>query len=959
MMRIRAFLWGTILGIISALILAGDHPNPFSDPYENRIADASRAMHEGRFESAGALFKSAYSLAQKKGDLEGQANCLIHSALMAWNLGKMSDATKQFEDARNMLTGRKGTKRDFCDAALSISARYRQGKDRRDSGDFDKAIELFLAAVKLSRSIKSPELEVKCLRQLSICYWEKNELEQYFELNRTACNIAHSLCHRREEGNCLNNMGTFFWRTNDYSHALESYDSALDLYKYDGDPESISSCLNNLSILYMTFSEFEKAIYYAEKAISEDEKSTNMNNLCTDFVNLGLLYKKKGNLLGDKENFIKAFSFLGRSSDLARKLNNKKLEMKSFNNLGDLYLSIGDTNGARPNFQKATRLANALRDFEESYSINNNLGLCALKENNIEEAQSKYLLTIKNEARIVNSEIIEEAYYGLGQCYELRNQDERALVCYKKCVDIIDLIRSRIYLDSFKSGFARAKWPVFQRLLNLLVKMRGNNSSPAIDEEIFLYIEKAKARAFLESLVESRVDIGRKLDPRLKEEECQISNRISAISVSLAKSASDSTDRKVLLADLAREEESFLRLISRMRTADPAVASLIVPEIGTAADIRNCLLGQNDILIEYFLAEPLSLLAVVEKDRLAVHVLPSKTDLIDSVKGFIKYISNRPSSIGDLRPAARRIFNEILFPLREGSAAAKKGLIIVPDGIFCFLPFEALIDEKWRDGNRYLVERYDVSYAPSAATLKWLATSLVSAAPSEGLLALGDPDYIQPSPELAGSRSSPGNFSAVEAIYDSLPTSREEIKTISKYFPKHRRKLFLGADAREEILKNSNGHRFSVVHLACHSYIDESHPFRSALVFSAPGAGMEDGFLQVRELYNLRLPADLVVLSACRTARGRMESWEGVLGMPRIFFYTGARSVVSTLWPIDDRSTAFFMDRFYGGLSRGLSKSKSLQRAKIDMIHAGYADPHYWAPFILNGDKRSSVGLQN
>jgi CHAT domain-containing protein len=353
------------------------------------------------------------------------------------------------------------------------------------------------------------------------------------------------------------------------------------------------------------------------------------------------------------------------------------------------------------------------------------------------------------------------------------------------------------------------------------------------------------------------------------------------------------------------------------------------------------------------------LLAVLEKDRLAVHVLPSKTDLIDSVKGFIKYISNRPSTIGDLRPAARRIFNEILFPLREGSAAAKKGLIIVPDGILYFLPFETLIDEKWKDGNRFLVERYDVSYAPSATTLKWLATSPVSVVPSEGLLAIGDPDYNHLSPELAGNRSSHGNFLAVEAIYDSLPTSREEIKTISKYFPKHRRKLFLGADAREEILKNSNGHRFSVVHLACHSYIDESHPYRSALVFSAPGAGMEDGFLQVRELYNLRLPADLVVLSACRTARGRMESWEGVLGMPRIFFYTGARSVVSTLWPIDDRSTALFMDRFYGGLSRGLSKSKSLQRAKIDMIHAGYADPHYWAPFILNGDKRSSVGLQN
>ena len=489
--------------------------------------------------------------------------------------------------------------------------------------------------------------------------------------------------------------------------------------------------------------------------------------------------------------------------------------------------------------------------------------------------------------------------------------------------------------------------------------MRRNNSTPAIDEEIFLYIEKAKARAFLESLVESRVDITHRLDPRLKEEENRISLRISAIVSSLTGLGPDSAERKTILADLAREEESYLRLSSRMRTADPATANLIMPEISTAAEIRLRQLDQNEVLFEYFLAEPVSLLAIVEKDHMAVHILPSKTDLINSVKGFIKFVSSRPSFNGELRPAARRIFREIMFPLSESALAAKKKLIIVPDGILYFLPFEALIDEKWKGGNRYLVERFEISYVPSSTTLRWLTTSPVSSAATEGLLALGDPDYEGLRGEARESERLSGNPWVIGGIFDPLPTSREEIKTIAKYFPRNRQNLFLGADAREEVLKNSNGHRFSVVHLACHGYIDEGHPIRSALVFSASRKGTEDGFLQVRELYNLQLPADLVVLSACRTARGWMDSWEGVLGMSRIFFYAGARSVVSTLWPIEDRSTAFFMDRFYGGMSRGLSKSRSLQRAKIDMIHNGYQDPHYWAPFILSGDSRSSPGLYN
>jgi CHAT domain-containing protein/tetratricopeptide (TPR) repeat protein len=958
-MRIRAFIGGTVLGVISGLIFAGDRSIQFYDPYESCIADAESATHEGRFESARTLFQSAYLQAQEKGDLEGQANCLIRSAIMAWNLGKMADSTKQFEAARDLLLARTGSKRDFCEAALRISDRYQQGKNRRDSGDFVQAIESFQAAVQLSRSIGSPELEVKCLRQLSTCYWEKNELEKYFELNKTARDIAHSLCHRREEGVCLNNMGIFYSYSNDYSKALDCFDRALALFENDSTAENISSCLNNFAILYMNLSEYEKAIEYIKRVLSLDEKAHNNINICKDLNNLGLFYKNKGRSSLKIEDYKNALTYLFCSLNIAENMQLKRVIIKTNNNIGETLYSMNDYNGAIRYFSKAKSDSKTSTDISETCNILNNIGNCNLKNRYYDLAEESYLTVLKNEAQIVDSEIIEEAYYGLGQCCELCNQDERALVCYKKCVAIIDFIRGRIHIDSFKSGFARAKLKVFQSLLNLLVKMRRNHSSPAIDEEIFLYIEKAKARAFLESLAESRVDFSQKLDPRLKDEESRISRRISAITASLARLASNSLDRKGLLTDLAREEESYLRLSSRMRTADPAVASLIMPKVATAEDIRNRLLGQNDVLIEYFLAEPVSLLAVVEKDRMAIHVLPSKTDLINSVKGFIKYVSSRPSSNGELRPAARRIFSEILFPLREGSLAAKKRLIIVPDGILYFLPFEALIDEEWKGGTRYLVEHYEISYMPSATTLKWLATSPVSSAPSEGLLALGDPDYEKSSGDIAGSRFFPGNSLGIEGIFDPLPTSREEIKTISKYFPRHRRKLFLGAEAREEILKNSNGHRFSVVHLACHSYIDESHPFRSALVFSASRAGGEDGFLQVRELYNLRLPADLVVLSACRTARGWMESWEGVMGMPRIFFYTGARSVVSTLWPIEDRSTALFMDRFYGGMSRGLSKSKSLQRAKIDMIHAGYADPHYWAPFILNGDSRSSIGMQN
>jgi CHAT domain-containing protein/Tfp pilus assembly protein PilF len=960
LMRIRAPLWGTVLGIISGLIFVGDRSRPiFSDSFERAIIDAEQEASSGHFESALILFQSALSYARKEGKIKEQANCLIRSAIMAWNLGKIPDTIKLFEGARDLFPRQQGPQRIYCEAALRISDLYQQAKSRRDAGDFDQSIALFLQSITLSRSIQSPELEVKCLRQMSICYWEKNELEHYFELNRTAREIAHGLCHHREEGICLNNMGIFFSFSNDYSKALDCFDRALSFFKIDGTSENISNCLNNIAILYTKFSEYEKAIDNIEMALAIDEKSHNNANICMDLNNLGLFYKNKGtnSLRGADCN--SAIAHLFRSLEIAEKLQLKKMIIKINNNIGETLFEIHDYRGALKYFNTAMFYSKSSTDINEACSIANNVGNCYLKDGQYFYAENLYKLTLKNEAQISNSEILQEAYFGLGQCYEKWNRDEQALSCYKKCVTIIDFIRARIHIDTFKAGFARAKLEVFQSLLNLLVKMRKGNSAAAIEEEIFLYIEKAKARAFFESLVESRVDVTNRLDPKLKAEEAKISRRISSLTTSLSNRIPDLPNKKMLLAELAREEEAYMRLSSRMRTADPALANLILPEISTVQEIRSRLLGKDDVLIEYFLAEPVSFLAVIEKERMSVHLLPSKTVLVDSVKGFIKFVSGRNPVSGDIRPAARRIFQEILFPLRESWLGSKKKLIIVPDGILYFLPFEALIDESWRGGNQYLIEHYEISYMPSATTLKWLAASPASKNPAEGLLALGDPDYVKRGDGEEGSLPGLGISRVLDDAFDPLPKSRQEIRTVAQYFPRRKQKIFLGPEAREEILKNADGHHFSIIHLACHSYIDESHPFRSALILAVPRKGGEDGLLQVRELYNLKLPADLVVLSACRTARGRMDSWEGVLGMPRIFFYTGARSVVSTLWPIEDRSAAFFMDRFYGGMSRGLSVSKSLQRAKIDLIHLGYADPHYWAPFILNGESRLMINMGN
>jgi CHAT domain-containing protein len=181
---------------------------------------------------------------------------------------------------------------------------------------------------------------------------------------------------------------------------------------------------------------------------------------------------------------------------------------------------------------------------------------------------------------------------------------------------------------------------------------------------------------------------------------------------------------------------------------------------------------------------------------------------------------------------------------------------------------------------------------------------------------------------------------------------------ISRYFSKSKKDIYLGEQAKEEVLKRSSLKDYQIIHFACHGFLDEKFPFRSALVLSLYGDKEEDGFLQVREIYNLRLNAELVVLSACQTGKGSLEKGEGILGLPRIFFYAGAKSVLSTLWKINDKSTSLFMDYFYSFLAEGNELNQALRLAKMKMLNSKFSHPFYWAGFILSGNFNSKLAFE-
>jgi CHAT domain-containing protein len=187
-------------------------------------------------------------------------------------------------------------------------------------------------------------------------------------------------------------------------------------------------------------------------------------------------------------------------------------------------------------------------------------------------------------------------------------------------------------------------------------------------------------------------------------------------------------------------------------------------------------------------------------------------------------------------------------------------------------------------------------------------------------------------------------------VFDSLPYVEEEVADLERRFRPADIDSFRGPAATESAVKSLDLRAYRLIHLACHAFSDDSFPMRSALVLSPEAEEREDGYLQVSEIYGLRTNADLIVLSACQTGRGKVVMNEGNLGLPRVFFYAGARSVLSTLWPVNDKSSATFMRHFYDAYFRGEGKAAALRTAKKAMRNSRFSHPFFWAGYVLTGE---------
>jgi len=919
-----------------------------------------RFKKDGNFRGASEAFREALTSAIWMIDDRAQIDCLAKLGVVYWNLGDLAKSRKSYEEALALaVRGHLASEMGKCRLALDIDRLYRKGKDFSRANQLQKCIGCFKRAIELSKRLSSPDHEAKCLRWVSTAYYEQNDLNAFYEFNKKALQIYQRLRNEREKLYCIFNIGLYYKLQFELTLAAKYFYDGINIAQKLNLKSEEVDCHVCMGGIFADIGLYDKAIAFylnAQKILQNQSKLENYYSL---FNNLGVLYRRKSEL-DAKDKYLKiALSFFYEALNSVWQSGDKREEARILNNIGYALIKLG-------------RYPEALKILESGYkkaiyigspdliSLNLiNRGHVFLEQRRITEAVGAF----KNAVSLLNHTIpkrfLWEAYWGLGRCFEIQNNLSAAERAYRNSIALIEGDRNKLSLEADKAGFVRDKIAAYESLIHLLYRHYQLKGGDAQGAQIISIMERAKAQAFVETIRGMKLQVKPEITiegVRIKED---ISRSISILMRTLSRTDLPAAQRENLWGELSQQEEKYARWNDPAGLPDKR---LFRGGHFSMSQIQDYLRQNKTAVFEYLLGDERSYLAFLTGSAFKVFPLPSRSSVENSIRLYIKMVSSSSEEKFRGGLAARRLYQELLFPITQARPGDIENLVIIPDGLLYYLPFETLIsgDEPGVGSGRFLVENFSVSYAPSVSALMWISSIDKKRKPAKSLLAVGDPDYGFYAPQ--GSVSLPSPTQVLREMYldqgfslGPLPYTRTEIINISRNFPKEKVDIFLRDQASEEAIKKSPMTDYQVIHFACHGFLDERFPLRSALVLSPAGSLNEDGFLQVREIFNLRVQASLVVLSACQTGRGTLEKGEGLLGLPRVFFYIGAKSVIAALWPINDRSTSMFMKEFYSGLCRGLSKSRALREAKLSMLRSQFSHPFFWAAFVLNGDYRSTI----
>jgi len=959
MKRFLRFAAAVIILLLSsslALLPYQDSPSEpnsaLEEDYLPYFSQGEQARLQGKYEESIALFKQALALARKDQDHPVEVDALAKLGLLCWNTGELPDSIDFYEQALSAAGKAAVTdKKEEIQKCIQIYNLYEDGKDYFSEGDLGESIESLERAIALAKEIQSQEHEVKCLRSLSIRYLKLDDFDTYKSLSETALEIARRLNHEKEQGRCLFNIGYYYGASEDYSQALRHYEEALRKARTVEDYGDESDCLTNISNIYRRLGDFDKALEYLGQVLRIDREELESEEreayVAIDLNSIGVTYQKKALQSGKSEDLDLALENYEESLRIARRINEDEIEIKALNNIGMVYVDSGRNPEALEYFNLALAKAEETQDTEETANILVNIGIVYSQQEKYDLAVGSLQRALDAAARIGKENTLWEAHFEIANTYMKRGDYQKSLENYESSVEHLEKIRSTIQLEEFKASYLGTdkRIETYQNVVDLLYKLSRLEPEKPYGREAFHFLERAKARAFLDRLEVSKVNIAHGVGRELLIQEDDLMKEISAFNSELFKPGLSDPEKEDIRKKLNQSEDRLEALRRTIRISSPAYANLKYPQIISLEQAQMQLLDSKTAFFEYSLGEASSYVFIITRRDLKVFPLPPAGIIRSQVKEYLQAIAVRENTDFSL---GHELFKILVLP---GLDEKIKKIVIIPDDILHYLPFETLLSRE--EDNSWLVKDYKIAYAPSISSLREIIQQEGERKQKrpKDILAFGDPYFGPEEEKIETEDAAKSAGTAGFSQFARLKYSGQEIEKISALFKKENVSLFKREEATEERLKKLNLDDYKILHFATHCIIDDTNPDRSSIVFSVGSSSREDEILQMREVFHLKLNSDLVTLSACQTGLGQLIRGEGVVGLSRAFFYAGASSALISLWAVHDQATSQFMERYYFHLRASHSVMDALQKTKLEMIDSGVlSHPYYWAAFIVTGN---------
>jgi CHAT domain-containing protein len=938
----------------------------------------------GNNETALAQSKQALKLSEATGDIRSQIETLNQIAALYIDLGDQATAFSLAERARSLSAETD----DLWGASWALNnialAAYMKG-------DMESAMRGFVEAMQVSTRCEDRWAQGQILLNIGYTHFGLGEFARALESYQQAVEIDRIVQDRRAEARALTAIGGASTLLGEKQRALDSHQEALRLFEKIGDPYGQAVTLNGIGYSYEDLGEQQDALDFYQRALTLYRA---LRNRAFESLTLGYIarvYRALGNLP-------MALNYNNQKREVSRDLGNRRMEAQTFHTSGEIYRAQGNLTQAMESFRLGLAIAEEVRDVWLQGTLLNEIGgvYAKLRENHKAHVYFMKALPLlrssgdrDGEARTLTN--LAEADCALGNLTEALSQ-------VRDSIHVLESLRARVVNPQQRSSYFASAQRALKLNIDILMRMYERNPSGQSNSEAFAISERARARTLIETLAEAHASIREGVNPSLLAQEQTLQRKLDAEAERQMRILNaNHTDEKVREMDrqIRATTVELEKVESEIRQTSSRYATLMQPEPLSAAAIQQQVLDQESVLLEYSLGQERSYLWAITKDTLASFVLPGRTRIESAVSAFLASATARqrksrnPEEYYAQVAAADRQIGRQSSELAElllrpvAPIIRKRRLIIVPDGILQRLPFAALPDPSSTASNQGkvvasaipMVVDHEIIYLPSASTEYVLRNELAKRpSPLQMAAVLADPVFDRNDVRVkahtrntASAAVTSANRQLARSLRDigepsegvwiqRLPFTRREAAQIKSLVPSDQYIAALDFDANFETVASEAFQRSRYVHFATHGLLDDQHPELSGIVLSLVNERGEprNGFLRLQDTYNLKLSADLVVLSACQTGLGKDASGEGLVGLGRGFMYAGAAGVLASLWSVDDLATADLMKSLYTNLlQKKLKPAAALRAAQLEMWKQKKTAPlFFWAAFILQGDWR-------